>query len=228
MPSYQPTQFILDEDDVTEDPFKDKRATMKLAPGEVPSMTYTEPGMTITTVEVPALGEAKMWHNFLHQLQTASGMVVTRGLGQIMWDKDIYLYMQDMLSEVCEVADARPMFMVNIAKGDIRSLMMTLPAISDICLAEPDATFGFPEVRLGGLPAIQSAALRKRLSDDSIRRLITTGDVIDAREAQRIGLVDFVGDVETELARLIFRNCQPQVTKIMYKPDCEKAWKAQK
>merc|ERR1712061_461369 len=136
-------------------------------------MTYTEPGLSITTVEVPALGEAKMWHSFLHQLQMASGMVITRGLGQIMWDKDIYLLMQDMLSEVCEVVDSRPGFHINIAKGDVRSIMMTLPALSDICLATPDATFGFPVVRLGGLPAIQSTALRKRLSDDSIRRLIT-------------------------------------------------------
>merc|ERR1712157_383898 len=135
--------------------------------------------------------------------------------------------MNDMWSEICEVADSRPMFIVNLAKGDVRSFMLTLPAMSDIPLATPDATFGLPEVRLGGTPAITACTMRKRVADDGIRKLCMTGESIDAREAQRIGLVDFVGDVETELARLIFRNCQPQITNVMYKPDCEKAWKAQ-
>mmetsp|Transcript_79927 Transcript_79927/g.226080 ORF Transcript_79927/g.226080 Transcript_79927/m.226080 type:complete len:234 (+) Transcript_79927:62-763(+) len=222
--SYCAQNLILDEDDVPEDPFRDKRAGLDLAVGEVPHMTYVEPGLSVTTIEVPAMGEAKFWHNFLHQLQTANGVVVIRGLGQTMWDKDIYNYMNDLWAEICEAADSRPMFIINIAKGECRSLMMTLPALADVSLATPDATFGFPEVRLGGIPAVAACAMRKRVDDGGIRRLITTGETIDAREAQRIGLVDFVGDVETELARLIFRNCQPQVTNVMYKPDCEKAW----
>merc|ERR1711972_266496 len=221
MPTYQSTTFILDEDDCTEDPFKDKRATMRVGAGEVPSMSYTQPGMSITTIEIPAMGEAKIWHNFLHQLQCANGMVVTRPLGQTQWDKDIYLYMQDQWAELAEVADARSMFMVNISQGDVRSLMMTLPAMSDVSLATPDATFGFPEVRLGGTPAITSVVLRKRLSDEAVRKLITTGEPIDAQEALRIGFVDFVGDVEAELSRLIFRNCRPTPVYYMWKPDVE-------
>mmetsp|Transcript_16248 Transcript_16248/g.49055 ORF Transcript_16248/g.49055 Transcript_16248/m.49055 type:complete len:233 (-) Transcript_16248:99-797(-) len=222
--SYAPRQLILDEDDVPEDPFKDKRATMDLAPGEVPHMTYVEPGLSVTTIEIPALGDAKFFHNFLHQLQTANGLVVLRGLGQTAWDKDLYSYLNDLWAEICEAADARPMFIINVAKGDCRSLMMCLPGLSDVSLATPDATFGFPDIRIGAIPAVAACALRKRVDDAGIRRLITTGETIDAREAQRIGLVDFVGDVETELARLIMRNCQPQVTNVMYKPDCEKAW----
>eukprot|EP00442_Polarella_glacialis_P031600 CAMPEP_0115127076 /NCGR_PEP_ID=MMETSP0227-20121206/50153_1 /TAXON_ID=89957 /ORGANISM="Polarella glacialis, Strain CCMP 1383" /LENGTH=64 /DNA_ID=CAMNT_0002531031 /DNA_START=1 /DNA_END=192 /DNA_ORIENTATION=- len=64
--------------------------------------------MHITTIEVPALGELKMWHNFLHQLQCATGIVVLRGLGQTMWDKDIYIMMNEMFAEICEVVEARP------------------------------------------------------------------------------------------------------------------------
>eukprot|EP00933_Yihiella_yeosuensis_P067116 TRINITY_DN71757_c0_g1_i1.p1 TRINITY_DN71757_c0_g1~~TRINITY_DN71757_c0_g1_i1.p1 ORF type:complete len:247 (-),score=52.18 TRINITY_DN71757_c0_g1_i1:62-802(-) len=221
----KPTQFILDEDDVLEDPFKVKRENIPL--GQVPIMKKIEPGMNITTIEVPALGELKLWHNFLHQLQIATGVVVLRGLGQTLWDKDMYVMMNEMFAEICEVVEARPTFIINIAKGDVRSQMMTLPALADVSLAEPDATFGFPDVRLGGLPAITSCCMRKRVSDDAIKKLITNGEPIDAREAQRIGLVDFVGDVETELARLIFRNCKPKVTEVMYRPDCEKAWQWQ-
>merc|ERR1711862_556069 len=105
--------------------------------------------------------------------------------------------------------------------GDVRSTMMTLPAVSDISLAEPDATFGFPDVRLGGIPSVTSCMMRKRVTDEGIRKLLTTGCIIDAYEAQRIGLVDFVGDTETELARLIYRNCQPETIQYMYRPDVE-------
>mmetsp|Transcript_52039 Transcript_52039/g.157979 ORF Transcript_52039/g.157979 Transcript_52039/m.157979 type:complete len:231 (-) Transcript_52039:69-761(-) len=223
--AYEQT-FILDEDDI-EDPFAKERAKMTLAPGEVPVVTRTEPGLTVTTIEVPAMCDPKVFHNFLNQLQLASGVVVLRGLGHSNWDKDLYMFQSDLWTEICEVVDARQMFIVNIAKGDVRSHQCTLAALADVSLATPDATFGFPEVRLGGLPAVAACMMRKRMGDESISRMLTTGEPIDAREAQRLGLVDFVGDVETELSRLICRSCQPKVTKVMYKPDCERAWKYQ-
>ncbi|CAK9031578.1 5-diene-1-carboxyl-CoA hydratase) (Dienoyl-CoA hydratase) [Durusdinium trenchii] len=151
-------------------------------------------------------------------------MVIFRFLGQTTWDKDIYMFTQEIYAELCEVVDTRPTYIINVARGDVRSLPMAFAALSDVSLAEPDTTFGFPEVRVGGLPACVTVAMRKRISDDNIRRLITDGKAIDAREAQRIGLVDFVGDVETELSRIIFKNCKPKVTNVMYRPDCERAW----
>merc|ERR1719198_1462211 len=99
---------------------------------------------------------------------------------------------------------------------------MTLPAISSVSLAEPDATFGFSDLRLGGMPSLMSCALKRRCSDAVIKKMVMCADIIDAYEAQRIGLVDFVGDTEAELARLIFRNCQPKTVYYMWKPDVEK------
>merc|ERR1711976_97181 len=125
--------------------------------------------MPVTTVEIPAMGETKIIHNLLHQLQTASGMIVTRPLGQTQWDKDMYLWFQDLFAEIIEVADSRSLFCVNISKGAVRSVMMNFPAMSDVSLATPDATFGMPEVRLGGTPAITSVTMRKRISDEAVR-----------------------------------------------------------
>ncbi|CAK9065183.1 unnamed protein product [Durusdinium trenchii] len=218
----QPAQLILDEEDVMEDPFQDRRAG--LAPGEVPVMTYTQPGMPVTTIEVPAYADKKFYDGMMRLLSVTSGMVIFRFLGQTTWDKDIYMFTQEIYAELCEVVDTRPTYIINVARGDVRSLPMAFAALSDVSLAEPDTTFGFPEVRVGGLPACVTVAMRKRISDDNIRRLITDGKAIDAREAQRIGLVDFVGDVETELSRIIFKNCKPKVTNVMYRPDCERAW----
>merc|ERR1719277_1096744 len=103
-------------------------------------------------------------------------------MGHMVWDKEMYLYMNDLWSEICEVVDSRPMYIINVAKGDTRSMMCTLAALSDVSLATPDTTFGLPEVRLGGLPAQTACALRKRMSDESISRLLTTGDPIDTPE----------------------------------------------
>mmetsp|Transcript_123704 Transcript_123704/g.263735 ORF Transcript_123704/g.263735 Transcript_123704/m.263735 type:complete len:227 (+) Transcript_123704:79-759(+) len=226
MPGFAPAAFILDEDDCPEDPFKGKREKMSLAAGEVPVMKYTEPGMSVTTVEIPGMCDIKIWHNVLFQLMMAQGIVVLRPLGQMIWDKDYYSFFNEMLSEICEIPDSRPMFIICVCKGDIKSLMNTWPAIADVVLATPESKFSFPDVRIGAAPALTATAMRKRCSVDTVRKMITDGLPLDAREAQRVGLVDFVGDVEAELARLIARNCQPQVSNIMYKPDCDKAWKA--
>merc|ERR1712032_1052066 len=127
-----------------------------------------------------------------------------------------------MWCEICEIAESRPTMIINIADNDVRSTFMAMPAMSTISLATPDATFGFPDVRVGGVPAVVSCTMRKRGADTAIRKMMLDGDPIDAREAQRIGLVDFVGDVEAELARLIYRNCQQKVVYHMYAPDVEK------
>jgi len=147
----QPAQLILDEEDVYEDPFKDKRHG--LGPTEVPTMTYTEPGLSITTIEIPAAGSAKIYESLLQQLFTAQGVIVLRCLGQTVWDKDIYMGMNVLFAELLEAADSRPTFIINVCKGEIRSHMMAFVAMSDVCLADPESSFGFPEVRVGGLPA---------------------------------------------------------------------------
>eukprot|EP00435_Cladocopium_sp_Y103_P001399 s4846_g1.t1 len=105
--------------------------------------------------------------------QVSSGIVIFRFLGQTVWDKDIYMISQEIYAELCEVVDTRPTYVVNVAKGDVRSLPMAFAALSDVSLAEPDTTFGFPEVRVGGLPACVTVALRKRISDNDIRQLGT-------------------------------------------------------
>merc|ERR1719379_2179525 len=110
---------------------------------------------------------------------------------------------------------------INIAKGRTRGNMMMLPAMSSISLATPDATFGFPEVKIGGIPAITACAMQRRVNQKDMKRIMMLGDSFDASEAQRIGLVDFVGDVELELARLLHRQCAPTTAYHYHKPDLE-------
>merc|ERR1712187_257398 len=147
------------------DPFQEARGQLKCEAGEVPCMTQIQPGMSVTTIEMPALCEVNLWSHFISQIQSASGLVVLRGIGQAVWDKDLYLQMQDMWAEFVEVCESRPMFIIAVCKGPFRSLMMCLPAVSSVCLADPEATFGFPDLRLGGMPSIASYSLKRRMPD---------------------------------------------------------------
>eukprot|EP00435_Cladocopium_sp_Y103_P030174 s3819_g7.t1 len=62
------------ENTSAKDPFKDRRAG--LAPGEVPVMTYTQPGMGITTIEVPAHADKQFYDAMLRLLAAALSHVV--------------------------------------------------------------------------------------------------------------------------------------------------------
>ena len=62
----------------------------------------------------------------------------------------------------------------------------------DMVLAERGARFGFPEVKIGFVPAMVMAILRRSASEKKAFELITTGVEISADEAGQIGLVNHV------------------------------------
>jgi enoyl-CoA hydratase/carnithine racemase len=79
-----------------------------------------------------------------------------------------------------------------------------LAAACDLVIAARDAGFGFPEVRLGLIPAVVSPFVLQRLTPARARRLFLTGERVSAAEAVALGLVDVLAEPETleaELAR---------------------------
>jgi methylglutaconyl-CoA hydratase len=83
-----------------------------------------------------------------------------------------------------------------------------LTGCADIVLAAEDAVFGFPEVRLGIIPAVISPFVFRKIGPAAARRYFLTGERFDARTALRIGLADEIaGDldaaVETVVADLL-------------------------
>jgi len=67
----------------------------------------------------------------------------------------------------------------------------------DMVLAGRSARFGFPEVRIGFVPAMVMAVLRRSVGEKKGFELITTGDEISAEEAERLGLANRVFDDQT-------------------------------
>ena len=78
-----------------------------------------------------------------------------------------------------------------------------LVACADIAIAEPDATFGFTEVKLGIIPAVISPFVLPKIGAHA-RRYFLTGERFDAQTALRIGLVHEVAeDLDVAVDRLV-------------------------
>jgi methylglutaconyl-CoA hydratase len=65
-----------------------------------------------------------------------------------------------------------------------------LVACCDIAIATDSAKFGLTEVKLGLVPAVISPYVIAAIGARHARRLFVTGEIFDASEALRIGLVD--------------------------------------
>ncbi|MDQ3687988.1 MAG: enoyl-CoA hydratase-related protein [Acidobacteriota bacterium] len=72
-----------------------------------------------------------------------------------------------------------------------------LATACDIVLAASSARFGYPEVKIGFVPAMVMAILRRNVSEKRAFELITRGADISAETAERIGLVNHVFDDAT-------------------------------
>src|SRR5918998_3314713 len=77
-----------------------------------------------------------------------------------------------------------------------------LATACDVVLASRSARFGYPEVKIGFVPAMVMAILRRNVSEKRAFELLTRGAEIGAREAERLGLVNHVfedGAFESEV-----------------------------
>ncbi|MCA8912896.1 MAG: enoyl-CoA hydratase/isomerase family protein [Planctomycetes bacterium] len=87
-----------------------------------------------------------------------------------------------------------------------------LASCCDFVIATRDATFGYPEVKIGFIPAIVMVLLTHQVGERAARDLCLSGRTIDADEAHRLGLVsqvvvqaDLEGAVQT-LAKNLRKN----------------------
>jgi len=72
-----------------------------------------------------------------------------------------------------------------------------LASACDLVLASQSARFGYPEVKIGFVPAMVMAILRRNVSEKRAFELITRGEEISAQQAKEFGLVNQVFNDET-------------------------------
>jgi methylglutaconyl-CoA hydratase len=76
-----------------------------------------------------------------------------------------------------------------------------LATACDIVVAAEDAKFGYPEVKIGFVPAMVIAMLQRAVGEKRAFDLVATGRVIDAATAERYGLVHHVFPADGFAAR---------------------------
>ena len=67
-----------------------------------------------------------------------------------------------------------------------------LATACDLILASDTAQFGYPEVKIGFVPAMVMAILRRNIGEKRAFELIAAGEIIGAAEAHSIGLINRV------------------------------------
>jgi methylglutaconyl-CoA hydratase len=71
-----------------------------------------------------------------------------------------------------------------------------LATLCDFTLATSRARFGYTEVKIGFVPALVSAFLSLQIGDKRSRDLLLTGRLFNAQEAQELGLVNEIVEIE--------------------------------
>jgi cyclohexa-1,5-dienecarbonyl-CoA hydratase len=84
-----------------------------------------------------------------------------------------------------------------------------LATFCDMVIASEQATFGQPEIKVGVFPPIAAVILPRMIGRNRTLELLLTGDVIDAGEAERVGLINkvvpsesFRDEVDTLIGKL--------------------------
>jgi methylglutaconyl-CoA hydratase len=85
-----------------------------------------------------------------------------------------------------------PRPIVAIVRGRALAGGCGLATACDLIVAAASAQFGYPEVKIGFIPAMVMAILRRSISEKRAFELITTGEVITAAQAHAAGLINRV------------------------------------
>jgi methylglutaconyl-CoA hydratase len=99
-----------------------------------------------------------------------------------------------------------PKPVVAVVQGRAVAGGLGLATACDLVLAREDASFGYPEVQRGFVPAMVIAMLRRAVGEKVAFDLVATGRMLTAQEAVALGLVSRVvpaEQFETEVARLL-------------------------
>lgn len=87
-----------------------------------------------------------------------------------------------------------PKLVISMVEGPALAGGCGLATLADVCIASPEATFGYTEVKIGFIPALVMVYLREKIGGGVMRDLLLTGKVVTATEALKMGLVQQVVD----------------------------------
>jgi methylglutaconyl-CoA hydratase len=96
------------------------------------------------------------------------------------------------MGEVCALIDAVPKPTLAVVQGACIGGALAIASCCDMIIADREATFSIPEVRLGFAPGPLIGTFVRAMGYRAVRRYLLSGERFSAEEALRIGLVGTV------------------------------------
>ncbi len=111
------------------------------------------------------------------------------------------MLMANMLHALTKI----PALVVALVEGEAIGGGVGLIAACDMAVAAADARFAFPEVKMGGVPAVVAPYIVNAIGPRHAKGLFMTGRTFDALHAQQIGLIQQIEDagaIDAAIARI--------------------------
>jgi len=181
--------------------------------GAVLRITLARPPLNILTIEMmdelnAALEAAAGRPRLKAVLLAAEGKAFSAGVAIEDHQGDRVKPMLESFHRIFRQLHALDCVTVAAVQGAALGGGAELATFCDLVIAADTATLGQPEIKVGVFPPIAALHYPTRVGAQRALRLLLTGEVIGAAEAERIGLVDRVTPadklaetVEAELAR---------------------------
>jgi len=115
------------------------------------------------------------------------------------------------VSSLLQAVDECPLPVVGRIHGAALGGGAGLAAACDVAVAEDGTQFGFPEVRLGLVPAVISTYVLPKIGPGAARRYFVTGERFGPAEALSMGLIHEVapkGKLDERVAGIVAENLQ--------------------
>jgi enoyl-CoA hydratase/carnithine racemase len=103
--------------------------------------------------------------------------------------EDVHRVVHKLYSQLFELNSSLSKPVIAAIGGAVRGGGMSIAITCDMIVAADDATFGYPELEVGLLPAIHFNHLPRLVGRHRAFDLLMTGRVFDVREAVELGLV---------------------------------------
>lgn len=167
------------------------------ADGDVARITLARPPLNVLTTpmieELNAALEETARHTTLKVLVLAAeGRAFSAGVAVEDHQGDRVKPMLSAFHQVFRHLEALDCPSIAAVQGPALGGGAELATFCDVVIASEQATVGQPEIRVGVFPPIAALHYPTRVGETRARQLLLSGQILSARDAERIGLVDRV------------------------------------